>query len=365
MQGICKVRLRVSTVILFSRHEREIWSAHRMTQNCWKISALALFGCLVTACQKPTSSANKTPEFAFVTNGVASFWDICKVGAEKAGTDLGVKVSVLMPASGVVDQKQMIEDMVIRGIDGIAVSPIDPDNQLEVLNKAAASSKLITVDADAPNAKRLMYLGMDNYKAGRMAGQLVKEAMPQGGSVAIFVGRIEQDNARLRRQGLIDELLDRSPDPKRFDEPGAVIDGGRFKILGTLIDQFDRAKAKTYVEDTITRTPDVGCMVGLFAYNPPIILEALGRMNQLGKVKVVAFDEADETLEGVMAGHVHGTVVQNPYEYGYQSIKLLKSIAAGDNSVIPESGFIDIPARMIRRDEVEAYRKDLNEKLGK
>ncbi|MFY7818630.1 MAG: sugar-binding protein [Akkermansiaceae bacterium] len=336
-----------------------------MTQNTWKIVALALFGCVVTSCQKPTDSANQTPEFAFVTNGVASFWDICKVGAEKAGADLGVKVSVLMPASGVVDQKQMMEDMVIRGIDGIAVSPIDPDNQLEVLNKAAASSNLITVDADAPQAKRLMYLGMDNYKAGRMAGQLVKEAMPQGGSVAIFVGRIEQDNARLRRQGLIDELLDRSADPKRFDEPGAVIDGGRYKILGTLIDQFDRAKAKTYVEDTITRTPDVGCMVGLFAYNPPIILEALGRMNQLGKVKVVAFDEADETLEGVMAGHVHGTVVQNPYEYGYQSIKFLKSIAAGDQSVIPDSRFIDIPARMIRRDEVEAYRKDLNEKLGR
>ena len=336
-----------------------------MTQRSLKTLALAMFGCLVTSCQKPTAAADKTPEFAFVTNGVASFWDICKVGAEKAGADLGVKVSVLMPASGVVDQKQMIEDMVIRGIDGIAVSPIDPENQMEILNKAAAASKLITVDADAPKAQRLMYLGMDNYKAGRMAGQLVKEAMPQGGSVAIFVGRIEQDNARLRRQGLIDELLDRSSDPNRFDEPGSVIDGGRYKILGTLIDQFDRAKAKTYVEDTLTRTPDVGCMVGLFAYNPPIILEALGRMNQLGRVKIVAFDEADETLEGVMAGHVHGTVVQNPYEYGYQSIKLLKAIAAGDNSVIPESGFIDIPARMIRRDEVEAYRKDLNEKLGK
>jgi len=336
-----------------------------MTRHCMKTLAVALLGCLITSCNKPTTASQKTPEFAFVTNGVASFWDICKVGAEKAGADLGVKVSVLMPASGVVDQKQMIEDMVIRGVDGMAVSPIDPDNQMEILNKAAAASKLITVDADAPKAKRLMYLGMDNYKAGRMAGQLVKEVMPQGGSVAIFVGRIEQDNARLRRQGLIDELLDRSADPNRFDEPGVVIDGGRYKILGTLIDQFDRAKAKTYVEDTLTRTPDVGCMVGLFAYNPPIILEALGRMNQLGKVKVVAFDEADETLEGVMSGHVHGTVVQNPYEYGYQSIKLLKAIAAGDSSVIPASGFIDIPARMIRREEVEAYRKDLNEKLGK
>lgn len=320
-------------------------------------------GGLFTSCHK-SSQESATPEFAFVTNGVASFWDIAKVGAEKAGADLGVKVSVLMPASGVVDQKQMIEDMMIRGIDGMAVSPIDPENQLEVLNKAAAASKLITVDADAPKANRLMYLGMDNYQAGRMAGQLVKEALPQGGSVAIFVGRIEQDNARLRRQGLIDELLDRSFDAQRFDDPGTVIKGDRFVILGTLLDQFDRAKAKTYVEDTLTRNPDVGCMVGLFAYNPPIILEALGRMNQLGKVKVVAFDEADETLEGVTAGHVHGTVVQNPYEYGYQSIKLLKAIAAGDSSVIPASGFIDIPARLIRRDNVEDYRKDLKAKLG-
>jgi ribose transport system substrate-binding protein len=334
-----------------------------MTQGFSRLVFWLVCGGLFTACQK-SSQTGDTQEFAFVTNGVASFWDIAKVGAEKAGTDLGVKVSVLMPASGVVDQKQMIEDMVIRGIDGMAVSPIDPENQLEVLNKAAASSKLITVDADAPKAKRLMYLGMDNYQAGRMAGQLVKEALPQGGSIAIFVGRIEQDNARLRRQGLIDELLDRTADATRFDDPGTVIKGERYTILGTLLDQFDRAKAKTYVEDTLTRNPDVGCMVGLFAYNPPIILEALGRMNQLGKVKVVAFDEADETLEGVTAGHVHGTVVQNPYEYGYQSIKLLKSIASGDQSVIPASGFIDIPARLIRRDNVEDYRKDLKAKLG-
>lgn len=334
-----------------------------MTQNALRALALTISGLFVLTCQK--SSSSKQAEFAFVTNGVASFWDIAKVGAEKAGADLGVKVSVLMPASGVVDQKQMIEDTLIRGMDGIAVSPIDPDNQLEILNKAAAATKLITVDADAPKAKRLMYLGMDNYKAGRMAGKLVKEALPDGGSVAIFVGRIEQDNARLRRQGLIDELLDRSEDASRFDPPGDVIEGGKYKILGTLIDQFDRAKAKTYVEDTLTRTPDVGCMVGLFAYNPPIILEALGRMNHLGKVKVVAFDEADETLAGIRNGHVHGTVVQNPYEYGYQSIKLLKAIAEGDASAIPPSGFIDIPARTIRKDEVDAFQADLNAKLGK
>jgi ribose transport system substrate-binding protein len=106
-------------------------------------------------------------------------------------------------------------------------------------------------------------------------------------------------------------------------------------------------------------------MVGLFAYNPPVILEALGRANKLGQVKVVAFDEADETLAGIAAGHVHGTLVQNPYEYGYQSIKVLNEITSGNLSSIPASGFIDIPARMIRKADVQAYQADLKAKLGK
>ena len=52
---------------------------------------------------------------------------------------------------------------------------------------------------------------MENYLAGRMCGELVKEAMPDGGSVMLFVGRLEQLNARQRQQGVIDELLDREP----------------------------------------------------------------------------------------------------------------------------------------------------------
>ena len=69
---------------------------------------------------------------------------------------------------------------------------------------------------------------MDNYDAGRMCGKLVKEALPKGGNVVILVGRIEQDNARRRRQGLIDELLDRPSDPQRFDPPGRQVKGGKF-----------------------------------------------------------------------------------------------------------------------------------------
>lgn len=327
------------------------------------VLCITLGALLCGSCKKSAEASDKK-SYALISNGVAPYWEIAKQGAETAAKELGVPVTVLMPTNGVVDQKQMIEDMVIRGTTGIAVSPADSENQTELLNKIAASTKLITMDSDAPKSKRLLYIGMDNYKAGRMAGQLVKEAMPQGGSVAIFVGRAEQDNARLRRQGLIDELLDRSSNPERLDEVGALIDGGRYKILPTLVDQFDRAKAKTYVEDTLTRTPDVGCMVGLFVYNTPVIVETLTRTGKLGQVKVVGFDEADETLAAVSAGHVQGTVVQNPYEYGYQSIKWLHEIANG-TATIPVNQFIDIPARMLRKDDISAFQQEMKAKLGK
>src|SRR5690606_15498881 len=108
--------------------------------------------------------------------------------------------------------------------------------------------------------------GMSNYEAGRMAAQLMKEALPNGGKVMVFVGRLEQDNARLRRQGFIDELVGREPDEKRFDPPAAQPSGNGFTVLGTLTDQFDRAKAKANVEDTLSKHPDLAGAVGLFAY---------------------------------------------------------------------------------------------------
>ena len=302
--------------------------------------------------------------FGFVTNGVASFWVIAESGANKAGKDLGVNVSVMMPSGG-VEQKRMLEDLITKAVDGIAVSPIDPDNQTDLLNMVAGRTALITHDSDAPASNRLCYIGMDNYTVGRMCGELVKEALPQGGSVVIFIGRLEQDNARRRRQGVIDELLDRSFDPTRYDPPGIeALVGDTYTILGTMTDQFDLSKAKANVEDALSRHPDVDGLIGLFAYNPPIILAALHRAGKVGDVKVIGFDEADETLQGIIDGTVYATVVQDPFNYGYKSIEVLKAIAEGDMSVIPDNGIIDIPARQIRADSVDAFWKELKHKLG-
>lgn len=320
--------------------------------------AVSFFG---ISCQEKGPAAKR---YAFITNGVAEFWTIAEAGANKAGEDLGVDVSVLMPGS-LTDQKQMVEDAITRGVDGIAVSPIDSKNQTDMLNRAAKATRLVTHDSDAPDSDRLAYTGMDNYTAGRLCGQLVKEALPDGGEVMVLIGRMEQDNSRKRRQGVIDELLDRPVDPERFDPPDAELKGEKFTILGTMTDGFDLARAKANAEDALSRYPDIDGMIGLFAYNPPAILQALEQGGKLNKVKVIGFDEDSQTLAGIQKGIVYGTVVQNPYEYGYQSVKILNALAAGDESVLADGDFISIPGRQIRKDNVDEFWADLKSKTGK
>jgi ABC-type sugar transport system substrate-binding protein len=227
-------------------------------------------------------AAGEGPEYAFITNGVADFWTIGKAGAEQAAAELGVQATVIMPAS-ITDQTRKVEDLLTRGTAGIAISPINPANQGEVLAKAAAATNLITHDSDAPDSPRKVYIGMDNYEAGLICGKLTRAALPEGGKVMLFIGRLDQDNSQRRRQGCIDGILGREPDPARRDDPGAELtsDDGKYVILGTMTDQFDRAKAKANAEDALLRHPDVAAMVGLFEYNPPLILEALERAGRL------------------------------------------------------------------------------------
>jgi ribose transport system substrate-binding protein len=312
-------------------------------------------------------SKDSRPSFAFITNGAANFWEYARAGANAAGDDEKVKVSVITPSQGMTDQTRKVEDLLTRGTDGIAITPIDPANQIDTLNKAAAKTILITHDSDAPKTNRLVYIGMDNYQAGLVCGKTFRDAMPDGGKVMIFIGRIDQDNSKRRRQGFIDGFLARDPDPTRNDPSGGEISSAdkKFTILGTMLDDFDMPKAKQNVEDAATRYPDITGMVGLFEYNPPMIIEALGPLHKLGKVKIMGFDENFTTLQGIKDGNVVATVVQNPYQYGYQSIHVLNALHKGDKSVIPKSGFIDIPLRVITKSNVDEFWAECKKLLGK
>src|SRR5262249_6403065 len=142
---------------------------------------------------------------AFLSNNPHEFWTIARNGTRKAANEFkDVDVEFYMPANGTAaEQHRIIEDLVAKGVKGMAISPNDAAHQSRVLNRIIPDSVgFITQDSDLPpTSKRLCYIGTDNVKAGRAVGQLVKEVLPRGGEIMIYVGMLDVQNAQERRRG--------------------------------------------------------------------------------------------------------------------------------------------------------------------
>ena len=307
-----------------------------------------LLAVALASCTKQ-KAAQEEPLVAFVTNNVSNFWTIAEAGVRQGEKDFNVQCLVRKPAQGTAtEQKTILEDLVVRGVTGIAISPIDPANQTDILNKTAASVNLVCHDSDAPDSNRLCYLGTDNYKAGLAAGAEIKKALPNGGKVMLFVGTLDALNAVERRRGIFDSIK-----------------GSKIEIVGTLTDNADHTKAKSNVEDALVKYPDIAGLMGLWSYNGPAIAEAVKAAGKQGKVEIVCFDEEEGTLQAVKDGVIFSTVVQQPYEFGYQSMRVLGALARGKDAGIPENKIIDIPVKVINKSNVDAFWTELNKRIGK
>jgi len=310
---------------------------------------------LVVSCQRggaPSGGgdASKNLRLAFVTNNASDFWSIARKGTEKADTELDdVTVEFQIPSDGTAaEQKRLLDDLLSKGVEGIAVSPVDPENQTQMINDTAKRVLVVTQDSDAPKSDRAFYVGTDNVAAGRQAGGLIKEALPQGGKIMVFVGKLDARNAQERLQGIREALQ-----------------GSNVTIVDVRTDDTDRVRAKSNVSDTLVRYPDVVALVGLWSYNGPAILNAVKEANKTGQVKIIAFDEEDETLAGVKQGAIFATVVQQPYEFGYQAIKLMHQFLKGDKSAVPANKLVLVPTLIIKQDSVDAFTQKINQLRGR
>jgi len=313
--------------------------------------ALHALSLLVVVLFSSCSSRNETKQLklAFVTNNSADFWTIARKGVEKADNELtDVSAEFRLTSDGTAaEQKRIIDDLMTKGVDGIAISPVDPENQTSLINDVAQKALVITQDSDAPGSNRACYVGTDNVAAGRQAGQLIKEVLPGGGKIMLFVGKLDARNAQERIQG-IKEVI-----------------GDSIQIIDVRTDDVDDVRAKSNAADTLVKYPDVKALVGLWSYNGPAILNAVKEANKIGKVQIVTFDEADETLAGIQSGAIYATVVQQPFEFGYQAIKLMAQTLKGDKSLIPANKQIIIPTLVVNKANVEDFTKRINELRGR
>jgi ribose transport system substrate-binding protein len=316
-----------------------------------RFSTIALISLLILASFGACSKrGEKKLKLAFITNNASDFWTIARKGVEQAGRELpNVEAEFKIPGEGsAAEQKRIIDDLLAKGIDGMAISPVDPDNQTQLINDAMKQALVVTQDSDAPKSDRACYIGTDNVAAGRQAGQLIKEALPQGGKIMIFVGKLDARNAQERYQGIKEALQ-----------------GSNVQIIDVRTDDTDRVRAKSNASDTLVKYSDVAALVGLWSYNGPAIVNAVKDAGKIGQVKIVCFDEEDETLAGVKSGAIYATVVQQPYEFGYQSVKLMAKILGGDKSEIPANKQIFVPTLIIKKDNVEDFTTKINKLRGR
>ncbi len=320
------------------------------------VRALLLCVVLSSGCTKRTetnSPSGGAPtgntgsyRFAFVTNNSSDFWNIAEKGLRKAEKDFGVKVDMFRPLKGeIADQQRFLEDIMVQSFDGVAISPINPDAMTGTFDKVAAKMPLVCQDSDAPKSKRNVYVGTNNVQAGRAAGAAAIEALRAAnitkGKIAIFVGRMDMQNAIERKQG-VDETLGKLPG---------------FEILPVYLDKTDRALAKKNVEDALASHPDLAVLMGIWSYNGPCMAGAVRTSSRKEKPVMIVFDEEEETLKAVQDGAIFATIVQRPFQFGYQSIKALKDLK--DGKTVPP--VVDTGILTIKKENVTQFWNEVRE----
>jgi ribose transport system substrate-binding protein len=287
---------------------------------------------------------------AFVVNGASDFWKAAEAGVKKAQGELpNYNLVFKYPEQAAAAiQIRLMDDLVAAGAAGIMVSSADPKTSSDSLNRIGKQVALFTTDSDAPETSRVAYIGSSNTDAGKQAGELVLKALPNGGKCMGFVGLLGADNAKERIQGVRD-----------------TIKGSKVTLVDVRGDDIDQTRAKRNVEDTLTANPDINCMIGFYSYNTPRIYEALKDAGKLKQVTIIGFDEDPITLGGVKEGTIVGTVVQQPYEWGYQGMKDMAKYLEGDKSFIPANKLIIVPTKIIDPTNVDSFWAELKARQGK
>jgi ribose transport system substrate-binding protein len=317
------------------------------------LAALLVAGAMGgTGCNRKSGGGGAEPakmvKLAFVTNNTSEFWKIATAGVHKYEQEGKVQVDIKLPATGrPEEQSQILENLVSQGYDSIAVSVIAPDDQTPLLNRIASQTNVITFDSDAAKSNRLLYIGTNNYQAGKVLGGEIVRLLPKGGKIAVFVGTFSADNAAQRFKGIQDAIA-----------------GHNIEVIDKREDNTDRAKARSNVEDIVNAHHDLSLVVGLYNYNGDAIAAALEGLGKKGKVLAAVFDEDDGTLDGIEHGSVQATVVQKPFEFGYLASKWMHKLAtegAAAKAALPPDKVIDTGVDLIKADNVAAFRAKLAE----
>lgn len=279
------------------------------------------------------------------------FWLSVQAGAAAAGEQYGVEVLWNGPTQETEysRQIQIVDSMVARRVDGIAVAAAERKALVQSIDRAAAAGIPVTIfDSGLDSENYMSYVATDNVEAGRLAGRTLAGLLGGAGDIAMIMHAPGSASTMDRERGFVEVIEKEFP---------------KIRIVARQFGQSDRAKAMAAAENILTAHPGLD---GLFASSEPSSVGAalaIKARGLSGKVKFVSFDSSDSMVEDLRGGTIDAMVVQDAFRIGFEAVRTLAEKIRGGNP--PKR--IDLPARVITRKDLEdpAVQKLLSPDLKK
>ncbi len=263
------------------------------------------------------------------------FFDLVRDGCMKAAGELkGYKCEYIGPSQHTeADQLQIINDLLTRGVDAMAISPSNAPAVANLLRRRAPKIPIITIDADvlAKDAElRKLYLGTNNYDLGVKLAQYLKTAKPNGGTLCLVMGGAAADNINQRAQGSRDVLSGQKGLTKLTGQ------GGWTEVSGCpLYTNDDAALGVQMMADALTANPNLDAFI-LEGGWPQFAPQAYAQLTnqhldkiKSGKLALMVSDTLPPQIQALKEGRSHAQVGQRPYEMGYRAMFVLRDMLEG------------------------------------
>ncbi len=292
--------------------------------------------------------------YLVASNIKVPYWQQAVAGLNRAAVQMQVKAEMVGPDS--YDPNAEHEAFVKalgKKPSGILVSAADPNVLKGDIDSAISQGiPVIAIDADAPDSKRLMFVGTDNYKAGVMGGKIAAESLKGKGNVVVFT-LPGQANLNERLHGYKDVFA---------NYPG-------IKIIDTVDMKGDARVAFDRTMDMLDKGVKVDAFVCLEAIACPEVAEVLERKKSSGKI-VIAMDTDQRTLEAISNGRITATIGQKPYTMAYLGMKFADELHHhplepmsknwSQDSFSPIPTFVDTGATLIDKSNVQQFIEQRN-----
>ncbi len=300
---------------------------------------------LVAVMMVPVAFA-KDLTFVMVPKGVHPYYEPCFDGFKAAAEKHGITAEYQAPQDfEPALQVKVIEDLIARGVDGIAISALDDKSLIPVVKRALNEGiMVITFDAPAPSTDELCYIGTNNKNAGKTAGEALSKLMGNKGQLAFLQATLTSPNLNLRREGFAEALK----------EIGSEVE------IVTVEDNEGKFDVSVNKAEALLETyPDLKAMFGVSAFGAPASAKVVKEAGKAGEILVAGFDDLKDTLVGIRDGSVQFCLVQRTFIMGWRSVEVLLDAANGKD--VPRE--IDTGIIIVTKDNVDTYMDDMKREV--